>query len=215
MNEMTPRLHGPPGRPGTREELVTAARTLFGQGGFDGTSVRAIVGLAGTNLGAVTYHFGTKRDLYHAVLEEGFASLATRVTAAANSLGDARERMVRVVEAYFRHFEEHPDLPHLLLQEIAAGKQPPDIVRETVGSLKETIAQLSIRGAAEGSIRPGHPALTALSVVAQPIFLTLVAPLLKSVSDIDLSVPATRERALRHCTAFVRAALAPERGETP
>ncbi len=215
MTKPTTQLGGSRERPGTREELVAAARTLFGQGGYDGTSVRAIVGLAGTNLGAVTYHFGTKRDLYHAVLDAGFAPLGTRVTAAANSLGDAREKMVQVVEAYFRHFEEHPDLPHLLLQEIAAGKQPPEIVRETVGSLKETIGQLSIRGAAEGSIRPGHPVLTALSVVAQPIFLTLVAPLLRSAGDIDLSDPATRESTLRHCTAFVWAALAPETGETP
>ena len=215
MNDTTVQIDGARGHPGTREDLVAAARTLFGKGGYDGTSVRAIVGLAGTNLGAVTYHFGTKRHLYHAVLEEGLASLDTRVTAAANSLGDARDRMVRVVEAYFRHFEEHPDLPHLLLQEVAAGKQPPDIVRETVGSLKKTLGQLSIRGAAEGSVRPGHPGLTALSVVAQPIFLTLVTPLLKGAGDIDLSDAATRESALRHCTAFVRAALAPETGETP
>ncbi|MDE0395097.1 MAG: TetR/AcrR family transcriptional regulator [Gammaproteobacteria bacterium] len=216
MTQSTEQLDGTRDRTGTRSELVAAARTLFGRQGYDGTSVRAIVGLAGTNLGAVTYHFGTKRDLYNAVLREGIGSLEARVTEAAISDdGDARQRMVRIVEAYFRHFEEHPDLPHLLLQEVAAGKPPPAIVRETLGRLKQTIGQLAACGATEGSIRPGHPVLTALSVVAQPVFLTLVAPLLRSVGDIDLADPAMRERARRHCTGFVWAALAPEACEAP
>ncbi|MDE0082343.1 MAG: TetR/AcrR family transcriptional regulator [Gammaproteobacteria bacterium] len=216
MTQSTEQLDDTRDRTGTRSELVAAARTLFGRQGYDGTSVRAIVGLAGTNLGAVTYHFGTKRDLYNAVLREGIGSLEARVTEAVISDdGDARQRMVRIVEAYFRHFEEHPDLPHLLLQEVAAGKPPPAIVRETLGRLKQTIGRLAACGATEGSIRPGHPVLTALSVVAQPVFLTLVAPLLRSVGDIDLADPAMRERARRHCTEFVWAALAPEACEAP
>lgn len=215
MTQTTPQLDGTRRQTGTRSDLVAAARTLFGRQGYDGTSVRAIVGLAGTNLGAVTYHFGTKRDLYNAVLREGIGSLEARVTAAAVSGGDARQRMVRIVEAYFRHFEEHPDLPHLLLQEVAAGKPPPAIVRETLGRLKQTVGQVAARGAAEGSIRPGHSVLTALSVVAQPVFLTLVAPLLRSVGEIDLADPDMRERTRRHCTGFVRAALAPETCKAP
>ena len=191
----------------TRAELLRAARTLFGQRGFDGASVRAITQLADTNLGAITYHFGTKRELYAAVLEEGLRPLAEKVVAAAESDGPALQRMVHVVEAYFDHFEVHPDLPHLLLQEIAAGKEPPAVVLEIIGRVKQVIAGLHVEGVEDGSVRPGHPVLGALSVVSQPIYLTLVAPLLKSVGDIDLSDPETRRMALEHTTAFVRAGL--------
>jgi AcrR family transcriptional regulator len=197
---------------GTRSDLIAAGRKLFGQRGFDGASIRAITREADANLGSVTYHFGSKLNLYSAVLEEGLRPMAARVRAAAGSDGPALERMLRVVEAYFEHFKTHPDLPHLLLQEVAAGKQPPRVVVDILTSVREAIAGLQIEGETDGSVRPGHPALTAVSVVSQPIFLTLVAPLLRSVGPVDLSQRDSRQTALEHTLAFVRAGLEP-RGE--
>lgn len=196
---------------GTRGELIAAGRRLFGQRGFDGASIRAITAEAKANLGAVTYHFGSKRGLYSAVLEDGMRPLVARLREVAASEGIALDRMLRVVETYFEHFETHPDLPHLLLQEVAAGKQPPPIVVEIIKSVRETISRLQVEGEAEGSVRPGDPLLTTLSVVSQPIFMTLVAPMLRSVGPIDLSQPRDRARALAHALAFVRAGLEPRR----
>jgi AcrR family transcriptional regulator len=195
----------------TRADLVAAGRDLFARRGFDGTSVRAITKAAGTNLGAVTYHFGTKKALYAAVLEQGLRPIETRVREAACGEGSGLERMLRVVEAYFEYFQENPDLPHLLLQEVAAGKQPPPIVVDIVRGLKETISGLHQEGVADGSVRPAHPALSALSVISQPIYLALVAPLLRAVGPFDLSDPKARQVALDHILAFVRAGLEPAR----
>lgn len=197
----------------TRSDLITAGRGLFAQRGYDGASIRAITRDAGANLGAVTYHFGSKRDLYAAVLEEGLRPLAARVEAAVGSGGPALDRMLRVVEAYFDHLQHHPDLPHLLLQEVAAGKQPPLVVLEIIRGVKEAIAGLQIEGAADGSVRPGHPVLTALSVISQPVYLALVAPLLRTVGPFDLADPETRRVALEHTLAFVRAGLSPTKNE--
>jgi len=197
----------------TRTQLIAAGRRLFGQRGYDGASVRAITREAGANLGAVTYHFGSKRALYGAVLEQGLRPIAARVQQAAGSDGTALERMLRVVEAYFDHFEEHPDLPHLLMQEVAAGKQPPPVVLEILRNVKEAIAGLQVEGVADGSVRPGHPVLTALSVVSQPVYLALVAPLLRTLGPVDLTQPAARKQALEHTLAFVRAGLAPARSQ--
>ena len=198
----------------TRAELIAAGRRLFGQRGYDGASIRAITLDAGANLGAVTYHFGSKRGLYGAVLEQGLRPIAARVEEAVRSGGTALDRMLRVVEAYFEHFEQHPDLPHLLLQEVAAGKQPPAVVLEIVRGVKEAIAGLQVEGVADGSVRPGHPVLTALSVVSQPVYLALVAPLLRTVGPFDLADPATRRLALEHTVAFVRAGLTPTKNES-
>lgn len=197
----------------TRADLVAAGRKLFATKGFDGTSVRALTAEAGANLGAVTYHFGSKRGLYAAVLEQGVRPLAARVKRAASGDGTARERMLAVVEAYFDHLTEHPDLPHLMLQEVAAGKEPPAVIVEIIQSVKETIARLQVEGVEDGSVRPGHPVLTALSVVSQPVYLTLVSPLLRSVGGIDLTEPEVRRKAVDHTLAFVDAALAPREEE--
>jgi AcrR family transcriptional regulator len=52
----------------TKERILDAAETLFMELGFEATSLRAITGAAEANLAAVNYHFGTKEELFQAVL---------------------------------------------------------------------------------------------------------------------------------------------------
>jgi AcrR family transcriptional regulator len=54
--------------PDTRTQILDAAERLFAEHGFRGTSVRAITDLAGANLAAVGYHFGSKSKLLAAVV---------------------------------------------------------------------------------------------------------------------------------------------------
>ena len=54
--------------PDTRTQLLDAAERLFAERGYRGTSVRAITDLAGANLAAVGYHFGSKAELLSAVV---------------------------------------------------------------------------------------------------------------------------------------------------
>jgi AcrR family transcriptional regulator len=53
--------------PDTRTQILDAAEHLFAERGYRGTSVRAITNLAGANLAAVGYHFGSKAELLGAV----------------------------------------------------------------------------------------------------------------------------------------------------
>lgn len=51
-------------RDDTRDRLLDSAERLFGQKGFEATSVRDLTALAGCNIAAVNYHFGDKKRLY-------------------------------------------------------------------------------------------------------------------------------------------------------
>ena len=53
----------------TRESLVEAARHLFGERGFAGTSLDDIVAAAGVTKGALYHHFVDKEQLFRAVAE--------------------------------------------------------------------------------------------------------------------------------------------------
>jgi len=57
----------------TRELILHAAAELFGRNGFDGTGLREIVRVAGVNLSAVNYYFGTKEQLYGEVIRHVLA----------------------------------------------------------------------------------------------------------------------------------------------
>jgi AcrR family transcriptional regulator len=55
----------------TKTALLEAAKQLVGERGYQGASVRELAALAGTNLGAVNYHFGSRENLLNqAVLDE-------------------------------------------------------------------------------------------------------------------------------------------------
>jgi AcrR family transcriptional regulator len=54
--------HGHDGE--TVERLLNAAEKLFAKEGYDGVGMRALAREAKANLGAVTYHFGSKKALY-------------------------------------------------------------------------------------------------------------------------------------------------------
>jgi AcrR family transcriptional regulator len=59
----------------TRERIMKAAERLFAEGGYDGTSVRAIVAKAKVNQAAINYHFEGKDGLYREVLRGAFRAL--------------------------------------------------------------------------------------------------------------------------------------------
>lgn len=195
----------------TRTALLSAARRVFARSGFDGASVRDITREAGVNLGAVTYHFGSKRALYVAVLTGAFSPVVERVREAARSPGDPVQRLDAVVDAIFGVLGANLDLPRLMLQEVTTGRRPPRELVALAQANVDNIGGILAEGCDAGVFRPGHPAFTALSIVAQPIFMTVVAPLVKEVAGVDLSDPATRSRAAEHVKSFVRDGLAARR----
>jgi len=59
----------------TKQKILDAAERLFAKHGFEATSLRAIISIAGVNLAAIHYHFRTKENLVRAVIERRFAPL--------------------------------------------------------------------------------------------------------------------------------------------
>src|SRR5258705_19078 len=56
-------------RADTKTRILDTAEKLFGQNGFEGTSLRDITAQAEVNLAAVNYHFQSKDSLIDAVIE--------------------------------------------------------------------------------------------------------------------------------------------------
>ena len=54
--------------PATKERILDSAESLFMEHGFEATGLRQITAAADVNLAAVNYHFGSKEELFEAVL---------------------------------------------------------------------------------------------------------------------------------------------------
>jgi AcrR family transcriptional regulator len=78
----------------TRGALLSAARLLFEERGYAGTTLEQVVSRAGVTRGALYHHFENKRDLFRAVLVEVQQELADHVDRAAEKHEDAWEAFV-------------------------------------------------------------------------------------------------------------------------
>src|SRR4029078_3605251 len=59
----------PRGSTATKDRMLDAAEELFMEHDFEATGLRQITAAAGVNLAAVHYHFGSKEELFQAVLK--------------------------------------------------------------------------------------------------------------------------------------------------
>lgn len=209
---------GAPGAPddaSTRDALLAAARAAFAEHGFDAASVRTITAAANANLGAINYHFGSKRALYEAVVEGVIGPVAERVVAVVAEPLPALERAARVVRVLFDQFEAQQDAPRLLLQELANGRLLPAPALRHMGRMFGALTSLVEQGQAEGTMRAGEPRLMALTIISHPVHANLFRSVLRGIAGVDLSDAATRARVIGNAEAFVRGGLAtwPEREE--
>ncbi len=143
---------------------------LFSERGYRGAAVRDICNLARVNPGAVSYHFGGKRQLYRAVLRAAVDDLARTVRVAASGRGRlgirdgfiALERSVRSDSAGTR----------LLLKDLADGGQ---VALEALAPVMREVrlAVAEAQGAADDS---------AMQRRVNALLLNLAAPLLLSAA---------------------------------
>jgi AcrR family transcriptional regulator len=193
---------------GTVEALLAAALALFAEHGYEGASVRAITARAGANLGAITYHFGSKQALYERVLERCYGPLVERVEAVVRGAGTALERAESVVRTYFDYMSARPELPCLFMRELAAGHEVPRPVSAAIRRLHGTLAGLVVEGQREGTMRAGVAPIMAIGIVSQPLHFGALGGTLREATGIDPADPASREEIVRQVVAFVRAGLA-------
>jgi AcrR family transcriptional regulator len=77
----------------TREQLLEAARRLFGERGYEATSIEAVLERAGVARGALYHHFDSKADLFDAVAVRVFVEIAEETADAARAHDEPLQRL--------------------------------------------------------------------------------------------------------------------------
>lgn len=103
----------------TRAVLLAAARRLFAENGFAGTSTEEVVRTAEVTRGALYHHFADKEALFRAVFEEVEAEVCRSVIEAAGKATDPLDALLRGTRAYLDLCTE-PTVRRIALQEAPA-----------------------------------------------------------------------------------------------
>ena len=100
-----------------KARILNAARRLFGEYGFQGTTTRMIAKDVGIDISTLYYHWGEKADLYEAVitdLNEGIESQFAIIERRAKGRTLA-ERLDIAIEVMCDYLHETPEISNLLL----------------------------------------------------------------------------------------------------
>jgi TetR/AcrR family transcriptional regulator len=115
----------------SREAILEAAETLFADRGFDGVSLSEIGAAAGLSRATPTYFFGSKEQLYIAVLERVSAARQTATAMAVRPIavwcedggdhGDLRKALQAGMESYMGFLLSRPSFQRFITREELAG----------------------------------------------------------------------------------------------
>ena len=191
----------------TARRLIQAGRKLFATRGFDGTSVRALTAAAGTNLGAVTYHFESKEELYRAVLNEVLGPVRELAEMLRGMHFSAPQLLEFFIRGMFQNLRETPDLPRFFVQEVVLGEEPAPPILETLRVVVTVLTGIIQEGQSVGTLRAGDPVLLALSTLSQPIYLSLMPRVLDREDLRAAGLPRPRTSPEEHAVDFVMKSL--------
>jgi AcrR family transcriptional regulator len=103
-----------------REQLITIARGLFAQKGFEATSVEEIAARAEVSKPVVYEHFGGKEGLYAVVVDREVRKLLDTVTASLTA-GRAHELVEQAALALLDYIESSSDGFRILVRDSPVG----------------------------------------------------------------------------------------------
>jgi TetR/AcrR family transcriptional regulator len=190
-----------------RRQLIGHAIRLFGQRGYEGTSLEAVAEAAGVRKQTLLYYFPGKEELFDACVDELAARLASTLEQALEG-EDERERPERVIHAIFRLAEEWPEFPPFVRE---ASRRGPEVIARVAGVLeplrKRALGYLE-RGMDDGTFRRQDPTLLLFMLYTAVVGSLTEAGVLRALAGGQPSRSALRRRE-RELIEFVRRALEP------
>ena len=102
-----------------REQILSAAETLFAGQGFPATEMQQVADAIGSGKGTLYRYFPSKEDLFLATVDRAMHQLRESVQAACTAIADPLQKLKRGIQAYFEHFQNHPQHAELLIMERA------------------------------------------------------------------------------------------------
>lgn len=131
----------------TRAALLATARKVFSESGYAEASMDDLTAQAGLTRGALYHHFGDKKGLLAAVVEQIDAEMDARLRAISDTAENAWEGFCNRCQAYLQMALE-PEIQRLVLRDARAvlGGASPEAQRHCVASMQCLIDQLIAQG---------------------------------------------------------------------
>ena len=142
----------------TRARILVAAKREFARNGLGGARVDVIAERAKANKRMIYHYFGSKEDLFRAVLEEVYAHIRAAERKLDLDALEPKAALERLVRFTWEYHLKHPEFLTLVNSENlhrAVHLKKSDAEKVVSRGVVETVQRILDRGVAEGVFRPG------------------------------------------------------------
>lgn len=94
----------------TRQKVLTAARHLFSEQGYEGATIRDIAAAAGMSTGAVFANFTDKSDLFREIMSDDMAALAAAMEDAGQRGHGIEDSLLKIFSAGYSFYQSRMQL---------------------------------------------------------------------------------------------------------
>jgi AcrR family transcriptional regulator len=182
----------------TRQDILAAAHDEFVLHGLSGARVDAIAARTHTAKRMIYYYFGSKDDLYRAVLERAYAAIRSAEAGLQLDALPPVEAIRRLVEFTFDYHDAHPDFARLVsIENIHHGRfvAGSDTIREINASVLDALRRILARGQHEGAFRADiDPVDVHMLISALTFFRVANRHTFGALFERDMTDPALRRR---------------------
>ena len=189
----------------SRTAILDAAERLFARQGYEATSLNAVGTAAGVSRATPGYFFGSKAELYQAVLDRCFGEVRDAVregrSRALSSGRSGEEILAGAVSDYFDFLAARPNFIRLIEREALSGAGR----LEGAGHLtagQEALAAISDELGLDDA-DSGDAAQVLLSIISLSWFPLIHARTVAPAVGVDLGAPDDMERRKRHVVDLV------------
>ena len=198
---------------GTRSRILAAAEAEFAQKGLAGARVDTIAEEFGGNKRMIYYYFGSKEELYTAVLERAYTEMRAEEAGLALDGLEPVDAIRKLVEFKFDYSASHPALIKLLNGENMMNAEylkRSKRLRKLHVSLVDTIGGILDAGVSNGTIRPGiNPLHLYVSISGLSYFYFSNTPTLSAAFGHNLASPVERKIRRQHVVDVIMAYIKP------
>jgi TetR/AcrR family transcriptional regulator len=159
--------------------ILDAARKVFLENGFDGTSMQMIATEAGINKALLHYYYRSKDRLFEAVFIEAFGQMAPNLVKVFLAELPFDEMIRAFVDAYISALLKFPQIPQFILHELHRNPQRIVELIKSTGINPELVFGKILREMELGHIKRMDPRQLMVNMLALCIFPFAARPMIQ------------------------------------
>ena len=162
----------------TAGKILVAARKVFAENGYNGTHVDEIAAQAGVNKATLYYQIGDKDTLYANVIHQVLGNVAQDIADSVAKADHPEDKLKIYVNCIASAVDENPELPPIMMREMASGgAHLPRVVAEDMASVVTILLGIMEDGTRKGIFAETAPFLIHMMIMGTILFYKKGAPI--------------------------------------